>query len=103
MATAPQATVMLRMVKTKGATGNEAKGVEIAKKRGAQVEVKTFGAVTCSMTLPPARMAQYGFNTTCSLTKQDTVAAIEVTAKTQRGMVSIEKLRPLAEKIAARI
>ena len=45
---------------------------------------------------------QYGFNTTCSIVKNDMVAAIEVQTKMQKDMVPIEKLQPLAEKMASR-
>ena len=97
-------SVMLRVAKAGNQTGDkEAKGIEAAKKMGAQVDVKTFGPVTCSTMIPPANLAQYGFNTTCTVKKGDTVAGIEVTASTQRDMVPIGKLRPLAEKIANRI
>ncbi len=70
---------------------------------GAQVEMKNFGPITCSALVPPANLAaQIPFNTTCTVTKGELVAGIEVTAKSQKDMVSIDKLRPLAEKIAQR-
>ena len=70
---------------------------------GGKVEVKTFGQVTCSTMVPPPNLAQYGYNTTCSVLKGETVVAIEVTAKSQKDMVPMEKLRPVAEKMATRI
>jgi len=82
--------------------GTEMKGIEIVKKMGAQVEVKTFGPMTCSTVVPPASLAQYGFNTTCTVGKATAVAGIEVQAKSQKDMVSIERLRPLAEKMTSR-
>jgi hypothetical protein len=95
--------VMLRIARKTGEDGAEAKGIEMMKKMGVQVDVKTFGAITCSTLLPPSSLAaQVGFNTTCSITKGDTVAAIEVTTSAQQDMVPIEKLRPLAEKMAER-
>lgn len=69
---------------------------------GAQVDVKTFGPITCSTMVPPASLAEHGFNTTCTVSKANAVAGIEVTAKTQKDRVSIDKLRPLAEKMASR-
>jgi hypothetical protein len=103
MGQTPTARVMLRLAKrSEQGGGAEAAGIEIAKKMGAQVDVKTFGAVTCSTVIPPANLAQHGFNTTCSIVKKTNVAAIEVTAKTQKDMIGIDKLRPLAEKMAER-
>jgi hypothetical protein len=101
----PAATVMLRIAKGGGGGSDNAagKGIEIAKKMGAQVDVKTFGPISCSSMTPPKNMEQYGFNTTCSVVKGGQVAAIEVTAKTKNDVVSIDKLRPLAEKMAARL
>jgi hypothetical protein len=100
---APTAQVMLRLAKGSGqGGGKEAAGLEVAKKMGAQVDVKTFGPVTCSTMIPPASLAQYGFNTTCSIVKRTSVAAIEITAKSQKDMIAIDRLRPLAEKMAAR-
>jgi hypothetical protein len=102
-AAGPAVTVMLRMAKKGAAPGREAKGIAVAKQMGAQVDVQTFGATTCSTLVPPPQMAQaMGFNTTCSIDKGDRVAAVEVTAKSQANMVSIEKLRALAEKMTPR-
>jgi hypothetical protein len=99
----PAAKIMLRVAKRSGDGGGmEVKGIEMMKKMGVQVEVKTFGPITCSTMTPPKNMEQYGFNTTCSVLKAGQVAAIEVTAKQQKDMVSIDKLHPLAEKIAGR-
>jgi hypothetical protein len=108
MGNTPAANVLLRVAhrsaqegeKASGAT--ERAGIEMAKKMGAQVDVKTFGPITCSTMVPPANLQQYGFNTTCSFSKKTGVAAIEITAKTQKDMVPIERLRPLAEKMADR-
>src|SRR5215472_2905701 len=41
------ATVLLRMATRTGLADRESKGVAIAKQMGAQVDVKTFGPVTC--------------------------------------------------------
>jgi hypothetical protein len=101
------ATVMLRLVTgldpgRDRSGGTENKGIEMVKQMGVQVDVKTFGPITCSTMVPPANLAQYGFNTTCTVTKATAVAGIEVQAKSQIDMVSIEQLRPLAEKMAER-
>jgi len=102
-ATTPAASVLIRLVKKRGAaTGAEAKGIAMAKQMGVQVEVKTFGPITCSSMIPPKSLEQYGFNTTCAVDKGDRVAAVEVTAKTQKDRIPIDKLRPLAEKLAGR-
>jgi hypothetical protein len=102
-ATAPAVTVTVRIAKKSGTSSREAKGVEMMKQMGGQVDVTSFGSVTCSTLVPPKNLVQtLGFNTTCSVTKGDTVAAVEVTAKAQADMVAIARLRPLAEKLATR-
>ena len=100
-------TVLLRLVTgldpgRDRAGGIEKQGVEIAKQKGVQVDVKTFGPITCSTMVPPANLAQYGFNTTCTVNQSTAVAGVEVTAKSLQEMVSIERLHPLAEKMASR-
>ena len=98
----PTASILLRLATRSGPPGAEAAGLEAVKKMGAQVEVKTDGPITCSTMIPPKSLEQYGFNTTCSVVKNGRVAAVEVTAKTQKDMVSIERLRTVAEKMAGR-
>jgi hypothetical protein len=100
----PTVTVMLRVFKRtndpSGAT--EKAGIEAARQTGAQVDVKTFGPITCSAVVPPAKLAQYGFNTTCSVRRAPMFAVIELTATSQKDAVPIEKLHALAEKMAGR-
>jgi len=104
MAKGSTVSVTVRLAKQTGAPGNEEKGLEMMKQMGVQVEVKKFGPITCSTLTPPANLAaQFGFNTTCSVIKQGTVAAIEVAAPSRQNMAPIEKLRPLAEKMAGRL
>jgi hypothetical protein len=100
-------TVMLRIVTgldpgRDRSGGTEKKGIEMVKQMGVQVEVKTFGPITCLTMVPPANLAQHGFNTTCTVSKATAVAGIEVQVKSQKDMVSIEQLRPLAEKMVER-
>jgi len=104
---APAVAVLLRLVTglepgRDHPDGKEKKDIEMAKSMGGQVEVKSFGPVTCSTILPSAKLAQMGYNTTCTVNKDRAVAGIEVTAKSRKDMISIEKLRPLAEKMAGR-
>lgn len=99
----PKASVLLRIAKGGGSSSDAArKGIEIAKQMGAQVELKTFGPITCSTIIPPKNLEVHGFNATCSVVKGNQVAAIEITAKARQDMVSIDKLRPLAEKMEGR-
>jgi hypothetical protein len=99
----PTASVMLRLARKSGrAPGAAAAGLAMAKQMGAQVDLKTFGPITCSTIVPPKDKEAYGFNTTCSIDKGTEIAAVEVTAKAQRDMVPIEKLRVVAEKMAGR-
>jgi hypothetical protein len=105
MGSSPKGSVMLRLAKRKndGPPGEkERKGIEIYKKMGAQVDVQTFGPIVCSTIIPPKNLEAHGFNTTCTVSKGDTVAGIEVTAKARADMVPIEKLHPLAEKMSGR-
>jgi hypothetical protein len=107
MGTSLKGSVTLRFAKRRsedsGSAGEaERKGLEIAKKMGAQVDGKTFGPITCSTIIPPKNLEQHGFNTTCAISKPSQVAAIEIHAKTRADMVPIEKLHPLAEKMAGR-
>ena len=97
------ALVLLRLAKTKGTSNAAAEGIEIARSIGAQVDVKTFGPITCSTMIPPRNMEQMGFNTTCSVVKGTTVAAVEITTKARKDLVPIEKVHPLADKIATRV
>jgi hypothetical protein len=105
MGSSPKGSVMLRLAtrKNAGPPGEaERQGLEVVKKMGAQVDVKTFGAITCSAIIPPKNLEAHGPNTTCTVTKGDTVAGIEITAKTRADMVPIGKLHPLAEKMSGR-
>ena len=107
MGQAPTASVMLRLVTgldpSRDRSGSKEKaGIELIKKMGAQVDVKTFGPITCVTIEPLADQAQRGINTTCTVSKETAVAGIEVTAKSQKDMVSIDRLRPLAQKMAGR-
>jgi hypothetical protein len=73
---------MLRIAKGGDESGNAA----------AQVDVKTFGPMTCSTVTPPKNLEVKGGE----------MAAIEITARTKNDVVPIDKLRPVAEKMAGR-
>ena len=97
--------VQLRLFKrSTDSSGNaEQAGIDAIRKMGAQVDVKTSGGIMCMTAVPPANLAAMGFGTTCTVTsKAPTFAVIEITAKTQKDMVSMEKLRAVAEKMASR-
>lgn len=98
--------VLVRVAKRTGPPDREAKGLEMIKKMGAQVDFKKFGAATCTSIAPPPAGAKSAalntFNTTCSVLKDGTVAAVEITAKEQKDAVPIDRLGPLGEKLAAR-
>ena len=100
----PGARVLLRYFTRKDRSGNaEQAGIEAFKKMGAQVDVKTSGGIMCMTAVPPQNMAAMGFGTTCTVTsKAPTFAVVEITAKTQKDMVPMEKLRAVAEKMATR-
>ncbi len=99
------ARVLLRFfTRSKDPSGNaEQAAIEAIKKMGAQVDVKTSGGIMCMTAVPPQSMAAMGFGTTCTVTsKAPTFAVIEITAKTQKDMVPMERLRAVAEKMASR-
>ena len=80
----------------------EKAALEIVKQMGGQVEVKTFGPIVCSTLEPPVNKQQMGYNTTCTVSKDTTMAGIEVTANNKQAMLPIERLRPLVEKMMGR-
>jgi hypothetical protein len=81
----------------------EQAGIEAVKKMGAQVDVTTSGGIMCMTIVPPAQMPAMGYATTCTvMSKAPTFAVIEISAKAQKDMVPIDKLRPIAERIATR-
>jgi hypothetical protein len=101
---AAQVRVMLRLfTRNNDPSGEKEKaGLAAFRQMGAHVDVQTFGPITCSAVAPPPSLAEHGFTTTCSVRKASMFAVIEVNAKTQKDTVSIEKLKTLAEKMAAR-
>jgi len=99
------AKVLLRFFKrtTDPSGKKEQAGIEATKKMGVQVDAKTSGGILCMATVPPANLAAMGFGTSCTVTsKAPMFAVIEVTSKTQKDMVPMEKLRVVAEKMASR-
>jgi len=98
------ARVLVRFFTRKDQSGNaEQAGIDAIKKMGAQVDVKTSGGIMCMTAVPPQNLAAMGFGTTCTVTsKAPMFAVIEVTAKTQKDMVPMERLRAVAEKMATR-
>jgi hypothetical protein len=97
--------VLLRFFKRSSDPSGSAEqaGIDTIRKMGAQVDVKTSGGIMCITAVPPENMAAMGYGTTCTVTsKAPTVAVIEITAKTQKEMVPMEKLRSVAEKMASR-
>lgn len=104
---APTATVVLRLSPGldpgRDRSGAKVKaGLEKMKNMGFQMDVKTFGPIVCSTVEPPAGKEQMGYNTTCTVSKDTALAGIEIAANSKNNMVPIEKLRPLADKMAGR-
>lgn len=101
----PAASMLLRVFKRSGDPNGEREkaGVEKMKKMGAQIEAKEFADMTCMTIVAPASLPQLGYNTTCTLTKKAPMfAVIEIKAKSQKDMASIDKVRAVAEKMATR-
>jgi hypothetical protein len=97
--------VMIRFGERKsGSSGDaERKGIEAARQMGAKVQVKTEGDLTCSTMIPPESMAQYGYNTTCTILREGVVVGVEVTATSQQGMATTEAVKGLAQKARSRL
>jgi hypothetical protein len=101
----PATSMLLRVFKRSGDPNGEREkaGVEKMKKMGVQIEGKEFADMTCMTIAAPASMPQLGYSTTCTLTKKAPMfAVIEIKAKSQTDMASIDKVRAVAEKMAAR-
>ena len=64
---------------------------------------ETATPVTCSTLIPPKDQESRGFTTTCSVSKNGQVAALKIVTTTRANMVPVDKLKPLAEKIASRM
>ena len=104
--TTSKATVLLRLAAKRDSAGSSRKDVDLEKLKamGIQMDVKIDGPITCSTAVPTSKaMEAVGFNTTCSVVKDGHVAAIEVAVKSRADMPSIDKLKPLAEKMAGRL
>lgn len=98
----PTARIMLRLFKKTQDDHTEAEGIKIAKQMGAQFDAKTFGPSSCWTMVPPKNLEQYGFTFGCTVDKRPWFAVLEVTAKSRKDMVSIDKLHPLAQKMSGR-
>ena len=71
-----------------------------AKAIGAKLNVQRFGSsIICSQLITPKGGL---FNTQCYAVKPPNMAAVTVLVPTQQAMVSMDKLRPLAEKMLGR-
>ena len=71
-----------------------------AKAIGAKLNMQRFGSsIICTQLITPK---QGLFNTQCYAVKPPNMAAVTVLVPTQQAMVSMDKLRPLAEKMLGR-
>jgi len=90
---------MLRLAKTSGqGGGKESAGIAAAKSMGARVDVKTFGPITCSTMIPPASLPCTDLTRPVPWSRTGVWPQFEVTAKTQKDMTAIDKLRPVGGK-----
>jgi hypothetical protein len=96
--------VTIRVAQRTSTTGDtESKGVEMMRKAGGQVEVKTEGELTCSTLVPPPSMAQVGYNTTCTILREGVVVGVEVAATSQADMAKMEAVKGLVQKARSRM
>jgi hypothetical protein len=103
--TVGRTTVMIRVAeRSPEDTGErERKGLEIARKMGAQVEVQKEGELTCSTLIPPPGTPQMGYNTTCTLLREGLVVGVEVTAQSRQDMAAIPAVKELVQKARSRL
>jgi hypothetical protein len=75
-----------------------------AKAIGAKLNMQRFGSsIICTQLITPKGGLLGGlFNTQCYAVKPTNMAAVTVLVPTQQAMVSMGKLRPLAEKMLGR-
>ncbi len=83
-------------------------GEEMAKKRGIKGTVEKHGNTTCTTSAPPAPPQKIldlfdFYNTTCQVDKGGSIVVLMVYRISEKKMVPISKLRPLAEKAASRL
>jgi len=99
-----QLKIMIRTAKrTRDDDGAvERKGIEVARKMGMLVEGKIDGDMTCSTLVPPPSLAEMGFTTGCSILRNGSVVAVEVTARSQKEMVSIDAVGKLVQEAVTR-
>jgi len=97
--------VLIRISESKGdlAGEKEKKGIDLARAQGMQIDVKTEGDLTCSTLIPPPSLASLGLNTTCSIVRAGRIVAVEVTANSQKEMVSMDVVRKLVQKAFERL
>jgi len=97
--------VLIRIAERQREDGGavEREAIDMLRKKGIQVEVKTEGNLTCSTLIPPASLAQMGFNTTCSILHAGKVVAVEVTAPSQEEMASMDAVRRLVQRGVTRL
>ena len=78
----------------------EAESRKSANMIGAKLDVKKFGNILCIALIPPK---EGPYATQCSVLKPPgSMASVAIMVSTQQEMVPIDKLLPLAEKMAAR-
>jgi hypothetical protein len=74
-----------------------------AKAIGAKLNVQRFGSsIICTQLITPKGGLGGLFNTQCYAVKPPNMAAVTALVPTQQEMVSMDKLRPLAEKMLGR-
>ncbi len=101
----PTATMVIRLFRrTDDPSGaKETARIDAIRKMGARVDVKSSDGVTCMTTMPPPNMADHGFSTNCTVSiKAPMFATIVIMTKSQKDMVSMEKLRSVAEGMVSR-
>jgi hypothetical protein len=87
---------------SEGPSARAAKQLQTLKEMGAAVDTKNFGSITCSTIVPSKSKQKDGLNTTCLVPKGDELAGVAIIVWTEKDLVPIDKLHPLAEKMAER-
>lgn len=83
-------------------------GEEMIKKKGIKTTIEKHGNTTCTTSAPPAQPKKISspfdlYNTTCIVDKGELQLVLMIYRTSEKKMVPISKLRPLAEKAASRL
>ncbi|HUN56743.1 MAG TPA: hypothetical protein VMU41_01390 [Candidatus Binataceae bacterium] len=90
------ATVTVRVsIESEQDEENERTIRQMMRSSGGKVETERAGAVTCTTTIPPESMMQYGFDSMCRVSEGGREAAVQASTRERKNMVPVADLRRL--------